>query len=79
MSEAPQDFKGLTPEEKRARLKRLLAEIDPDAVVRVRLVGVPEGEAREALRAAAVRDLAPATMTLTVQWPRSAGRGRSRK
>lgn len=73
------DPAGLDHRRLTARLKRLLAEIDPDAVVRVRLAGVPEGEAREALRAAVVRDLAPATMTLTVQWPRRARGGRSQK
>ena len=57
-----------------ARLGRSLAEIDPEAVVRVCLAGAPEGEAGEALRAAAVRELAPSTMSVTVQWPRGGRR-----
>lgn len=65
------DPTGLSQPQLTARLKRLLAGVDPDAVVRLRLAGVPEGEAGEALRAAAVRDLAPPTMTITVQWPRA--------
>ncbi len=64
------DPAGLRRPQLAARLKRLLARIDPDAVARVRLASVPEGDAGEALRAAAVRGLAPATMTVTVQWPR---------
>ncbi len=59
-------------------LRRSLADLDPDAVVRVRLAGPPEPEAREALRAGSVRDLAPPAMTVSVQWPRSPTRGRER-
>lgn len=62
-----------------AWFKESLAEIDQDAVVRLRLVSVPEGEAREALKAAAVRDLTPPTMTVTVQWPRGEARRSPRK
>ena len=62
---------GLTSQRLAAKLKRALAEIDPDAVVRLRLTGVPEGQAHEVVRASTVRDFAPPTMTVTVQWPRS--------
>ncbi len=73
------DPAGLARQQLVARLERLLAGVDPDAVVRLRLAGVAEGEAGEVLRAAAVRDLAPATMTVTVQWPRNARKGRPRE
>ncbi len=53
-----------------ALLEVELAEIDPDAVVRIRLARPPESDGGEALRAASLRELAPATMTVTVQWPR---------
>ncbi len=72
------DPAGLGRERLAALLERSLAALDPDAVVRVRLAAAPEPEAREALRAAAVRETAPATMTVSVQWPRSPGRGRAR-
>ncbi len=65
------DPAGLSGEKITARLRQRLADLDPDAVVRVRLTGVPDEAGREALRAAAVRALAPATMTLSVGWPRS--------
>ncbi len=68
------DPTALNSEQLAARLKRSLAEIDPDSVVRLRLTGAPEGEAREVLRAAAVRALAPPTMTISVQFsPRAVG------
>ncbi len=68
------DPAGLTCTELTAQLKKLLATVDPDAVVRVRLSSAPEGDAGEALKATAVRRLTPSTMTLTVAWPRPAGR-----
>ena len=60
------DPTGLDSEQLAKALGRALAELDPDAVVRLRLANAPEGEAKEALKAAAVRDAAPETMTVSV-------------
>lgn len=59
---------GLGRSELEARLARRLAAIDPDAVVRLRVRGEGSPAARELLRAAAVRALAPETMTVSVHW-----------
>ena len=61
------DAAGLGRSQLAARLRRLLGGLDPDAVVRLRLRGEPRGSARELLRAAAVRALAPETMTVTIR------------
>ncbi|MEX1311997.1 MAG: hypothetical protein AB1Z65_16370 [Candidatus Sulfomarinibacteraceae bacterium] len=51
-------------------LRSSFEAIDPDAIIRLR-VSSPPGEAmREALRAAALRDLALPTQTVEVSWPR---------
>jgi DNA repair exonuclease SbcCD nuclease subunit len=59
------DAAGLGREQLEARLRELLAAIEADAVVRVRVAGRPEPGA---LTAAAVRALAPPTMTVTLRW-----------
>lgn len=51
-----------------ARLRELLEKIDPDAVVRVQVIGQPQ--AAGVLSTAIVRDLAPSTMIVALRWPR---------
>ena len=51
------------------RLRGLLAALDPRSVVRVRLGGLPSAAALPALRAAAIRAVAPPAMHVTVAWP----------
>ena len=64
------------------RLRESLAALDPDAVVRLRVRGSPEPAAADLLAAAALRSLAPPTMTITFgrsgQPPRSARPGQAR-
>jgi DNA repair exonuclease SbcCD nuclease subunit len=50
------------------RLRESLAALDPRCVVRVRLRGAPAPEALPALRAAAVRAVAPPTMHVSIAW-----------
>ncbi len=56
------------------RLRRLLGSVDPDAVVRLAVTGEPEPRAAELLRAASLRELAPASMTVVLRRPRIATR-----
>ena len=49
------------------RLRRAFTSIDADAVVRLGVLGEPEPDAREVLRSAYLRSLAPPTMTLSVR------------
>ncbi len=60
---------GLDGEALRQRLKAQLAALDPEAVVRIRVQGIPLPSAAETMRASAVRDLAPATMTVSLTRP----------
>ncbi len=53
-------------------LRRLLASVDPDAVVRLEVLGDPEPRAAGILRAESLRALAPTTMTLTLRRSRRA-------
>jgi|CXWL01.1.fsa_nt_gi DNA repair exonuclease SbcCD nuclease subunit len=53
------------------RLAEALARLDPRSVVRVRLRGEASPEALPALRAEALRRAAPASMHVTVAWPRA--------
>jgi DNA repair exonuclease SbcCD nuclease subunit len=57
------------------RLRAVLAPLDPRSVVRLRLRGRPAPAALPALRAAALRALAPPAMHLSIAWPRPAGAG----
>lgn len=54
-------------------VRRLLAEViggaPPDAVLQIRVHGVPRPDGRGALRAASVRELAPATMNVEIARP----------
>lgn len=61
---------GLGREELIRRLREELGRIDPDAVVRVRIVGEVEASAGGVLGAASVRALVPSTMTVSVSFPR---------
>jgi len=54
----------------RTRLRKAISEQEPDAVVRIRFQGRPAPGGAEAMRAAAVRDLAPDTMTVELFRPR---------
>lgn len=68
------DPSGLGAEALAERLRGELGRIDPDAVVRVRVVGVVEGSAAGVLGASSVRAMAPASMTVSVSFPFSSGR-----
>ncbi|MHC4597854.1 MAG: metallophosphoesterase family protein [Planctomycetota bacterium] len=70
MIDATVDVNGLGREALQARLRDLLAVLDPDAVVQIRLAGEVEKEALPALRAASLRALAPTSMNVTVVFPR---------
>ncbi|MFH2010051.1 MAG: metallophosphoesterase [bacterium] len=61
---------GLGSDVVRSKLRKALSELEPDAVVRVRFTGSPAPGSAEAMRAAAVRDLAPETMTVELSRPR---------
>ena len=52
------------------QLRAALDEVDGDAIVRLRLVGSISNAASSVLRAASLRDLAPPTMSVSVEWPR---------
>lgn len=56
------------------RIRHRLAELDPDAVVRLAIKGELAPGASIAVGAARLRELAPATMTLTLRRPRAAPR-----
>ncbi|MCP4201001.1 MAG: metallophosphoesterase [bacterium] len=58
---------GLSAQRLRNRLERLLAPVDPDAVVRLNVLGRPDPRAADLLRAESLRSFAPATMTLTLR------------
>lgn len=49
------------------RLRSELSELDPDAVVRIEVIGVISEDARIVLRAANLRSLAPTTMNITMR------------
>jgi DNA repair protein SbcD/Mre11 len=66
------DPSGLGGEQLEARVRELLAGVDPDAVVRLCLRAEPAPEARGALQAAVLRSHAPPSMTLTIRWPGTA-------
>ena len=68
------DGEGLDASRLTLRLRRSLASLDPDAVVRLTVRGALEPRAREALRASSLRSLAPSTMTVAVTSPRSPDR-----
>ncbi len=68
------DVTGLDGSTLRRRLASKLAALDPDAVVRLRVKGIPTPEGAPQLKAAALRALAPATMTLTAARPKTAAR-----
>ncbi len=50
------------------RLRSMLAEIDQEAVVRIRVSGACEQDGRSFLSAASVRRTAPSSMTVTISW-----------
>ena len=69
---------GLGPEALTEHVKKLLAGVDPDAVVRLQLGGNLSSEAQGALSATNIRALAPPTMNVSVGYRRTArmaGRG----
>ena len=66
MSQVSLDVEGLAAGELAARLAQLLAALDPDGVVRLKVLGRPRPEAAAVLAAAALRELAPPTMNLTL-------------
>ena len=53
-----------------ARVRAELTDIDPQAIVRVQLEGPRSQEAAELLTAACLRDLAPASMNISLSIPR---------
>jgi DNA repair exonuclease SbcCD nuclease subunit len=55
-----------TPESLVHYLRQALAQLDPDAVVRVRLEGQTDWDARAFVTAARLRSLAPATMNVSL-------------
>jgi DNA repair exonuclease SbcCD nuclease subunit len=63
---------GLSAPRLASRLRALLGSVDPNAVVRLKIVGDVEPSAAPVLRAARLRSLAPPTITLTLPRPRSA-------
>lgn len=63
------DGEGLDRPELERRLKHSLTALDPDAVVRLAVLGRPQPKAAELLKVATLRSLAPATMTLTLGRP----------
>ncbi|MHC4777250.1 MAG: metallophosphoesterase family protein [Planctomycetota bacterium] len=69
MIDATVEVGGLSEAELRQQLGDLIAVMDPDAVVQIRISGEPEKEALAALRAAALRELAPKTMNVGVVFP----------
>jgi exonuclease SbcD len=71
------DGAGLDARRLRERLRRALATLDPDAVVRLRVRGRRGLPASTALSAAELRSLAPATMTVTTD-PAGIGKRRTR-
>lgn len=52
-----------------SRLREALADLDPRSVVRLRLAAPPPPEALPVLRAAALREMAPPEMHLSLAWP----------
>jgi hypothetical protein len=65
------DPSGLGREELAERLRGELERIDPEAVVRVRIVGEVEESAAGVLGASSVRAMAPSSMTVSVSFPRA--------
>ena len=51
-------------------LRSSFEAIDPDAIIRVRVLSEPDDAMRETLRAASLRELARPTQTVEVSWPR---------
>jgi DNA repair exonuclease SbcCD nuclease subunit len=51
------------------RVKDCLSRLDPESVVRIRIVGNPSQDALSALGASALRALAPPTMNVSLAWP----------
>jgi DNA repair exonuclease SbcCD nuclease subunit len=74
MIDATVEVEGLNGKALEARLRDLLAVMDPDAVVQIRLSGEVEREALPVLRAASLRRLAPETMNVAVVFPRGGSR-----
>lgn len=61
---------GLTRPALETWLRMRLQEIDPAAVVAIRLQGALTSDVAEALSATSLRALAPPTMNVEVRWPR---------
>ena len=49
-------------------LARKLGEVDPDSVVRLRIMGADGSGAREMLKAARIREIAPKSMNISMQF-----------
>lgn len=77
MVEAALDVGGAGADEVGERLRALLARLDPSSLVKVRLQGEPLPGGLAPLGAAALREAAPETMTVTVV-PRGGFRGKGR-
>ena len=54
-----------------AQIEQAVAAAPPDALLRLRLLGVPAPDASRALSATSLRSLAPPTMNVSIAWPRS--------
>ena len=67
MLELEIDGGGLSGDQLARRLRLSLEALDPNAIIRLTVSGRPEPRAIEALGAAALRSLAPATMTITLR------------
>jgi DNA repair exonuclease SbcCD nuclease subunit len=60
----PVNVRGLQGDDLEQRLRKRLAEVPSDAIVRLEVVGTPEPSARGVLTAASLRKLAPETMNV---------------
>ena len=71
------DVDGLSGERIERRLRRLLNDLDPDSVVRIRVSGACEQDGRSFLSATSIRQVAPASMTVSLRWRPPAAQARA--
>lgn len=59
---------GLTRHQVRRRIEQSLATMDPESIVRLKILGIPENGTLQLLTAPSLRSMAPSTMNIDVRW-----------
>ena len=60
-----------TVEETKQELEEILSHLEDDTILRLKVVGTPDDDLREWLTNGTLRDMAPKSMNIELNWPRS--------